>query len=104
MVAEAMHQEEGLAVVRGGETSMEKEEMTGKLKSVFQKVLEENDITITREMTAQDIEKWDSLRHIQLISEVERAFGIKFKLREVLSMKNVGDLIDLIHAKQGVPA
>ena len=80
------------------------EEVTGKLKSVFQKVLEENDITITREMTAQDIEKWDSLRHIQMINEVERAFGIKFKLREVLRMKNVGDLIDLIHAKQGMPA
>ena len=83
---------------------MKKEEMTGKLKSVFQKVLEENEITITREMTAHDIEKWDSLRHIQLISEVERTFGIKFKLREVVSMKNVGDLIDLIHEKQGVPA
>jgi len=83
---------------------MEKEAITGKLKSVFQKVLEEKDITITREMTAQDVEKWDSLRHIQLISEVENAFGIKFKLREVLSMKNVGDLIDLIHAKRGVPA
>jgi acyl carrier protein len=82
---------------------MKKDEMTGKLASVFHKVFEENDITITREMTAHDIEKWDSLRHIQLISEVERAFGIKFKLREVLSMKNVGDLIDLIHAKQGVP-
>jgi acyl carrier protein len=51
-------------------------------------------------MTAQDIEKWDSLRHIQLISEVERVFGIKFKLREILHMNNVGDLIDLITAKQ----
>ena len=90
--------------MREGGTSMKKEEVTGELKAVFQKVLEENDITITREMTAQDIEKWDSLRHIQLISEVERVFRIKFKLREVLSMKNVGDLIDLIHAKQGVPA
>jgi len=85
--------------IREGETSMKKEEITGKLKSVFQKVLDENDIPITREMTAQDIEKWDSLRHIQLISEVERDFGIKFKLREVVSMKNVGDLIDLIHTK-----
>ena len=83
---------------------MKKEEITGKLKSVFQKVFAENDITISRETTAQDIDMWDSLRHIQLISEVERAFGIKFKLREVLRMKNVGDLIDLIHAKQGVPA
>ena len=83
---------------------MKKEEITGKLTSVFQKVLEEKDLTITREMTAHDVEKWDSLRHVQLISEVESAFGIKFKLREVMSMKNVGDLIDLIHAKQGVPA
>lgn len=80
---------------------MEKEAITSKLKSVFQKVLEENDITITREMTAQDVEKWDSLRHVQLISEVETAFGIKFKLREIMSMNNVGDLIDLINAKQG---
>lgn len=79
---------------------MREEEITVKLKPVFQKVLEESDITITREMTAQDIEKWDSLRHIQLISEVERAFGIKFKLREVLGMKNVGDLIDLIHVNK----
>ena len=82
---------------------MTQEEITGKLQSVFQKVLEENDITISRELTAQDIENWDSLRHIQLISAVERDFGIKFKLREVMSMKNVGDLIDLIHTKQGAP-
>ena len=91
-------------MVREGETPMKNDETTDKLKSVFRKVLEENDITITREMTAQDIEKWDSLRHIQLINEVERTFGITFKLREVLRMKNVGDLIDLIHAKQGMPA
>jgi acyl carrier protein len=80
---------------------MRKEEIAGKLKSVFQKVFEENDITITREMTAQDVEKWDSLRHIQLINEVENAFRVKFKLREIMGMKNVGDLIDLIDLKQG---
>jgi len=79
---------------------MEKEAITSTLKSVFQKVLEENDITITREMTAQDVKKWDSLRHVQLISEVESAFGIKFKLREIMSMNNVGDLIDLIDIKK----
>jgi len=79
---------------------MKDEEIIVKLKCVFQKVLGEKDMTITREMTAQDIEEWDSLRHIQLISEVERAFGIKFKLREVLAMKNVGDLTDLIHIKK----
>ena len=79
---------------------MNNEEITGKLKFVFEKVFQEKDLTITREMTAEDIEEWDSLRHIQLINEVETAFGLKFRLREVLSMKNVGDLIDLIHAKK----
>ena len=79
---------------------MDKEEITGNLRSLFEKVFQEKDLPITREMTAASIEKWDSLRHIQLISEVEVAFGVKFRLREVLSMKNVGDLIDLIHAKR----
>ena len=75
------------------------EEITGTLKTVFQSVFDESEITITREMTAQDVESWDSLHHIQLISEVERAFKIKFKLREVMGMKSVGDLIDLIDRK-----
>ena len=80
---------------------MDKEEITGKLKTVFEKVFQKKGLTITREMTAKAIEEWDSLRHIQLITDVETAFGIKFRLREVLSMKNVGDLIDLIHTKKG---
>ena len=79
---------------------MNKEEITGMLKTVFEKVFREKDLAITREMTAADVEEWDSLRHIELISAVETAFGTKFKLREVLSMKNVGDLIDLIHTKR----
>ena len=80
---------------------MTKEQITGELKSVFEKVFQKKGLTITREMTAKAIEEWDSLRHIQLITDVETAFGIKFRLREVLSMKNVGDLIDLIHTKRG---
>jgi acyl carrier protein len=78
---------------------MMQEEITGTLKTVFQSVFDETDIAITREMSAEDVPSWDSLHHIQLISEVERAFRIKFKLREVMAMKNVGDLIDLIHSK-----
>ena len=78
---------------------MTKEQIMGQLTSVFERVFQKQDVTITREMTAKDIEEWDSLRHIQLIAEVETAFGTKFKLREVLSMKNVGDLIDLLHTK-----
>lgn len=79
---------------------MTKEQITAELTGVFLKVFQRKDLTITRDMTAQDVEEWDSLRHIQLITEVETAFGTKFKLREVLSMKTVGDLIDLIHIKR----
>lgn len=77
---------------------MNKDEITGKLTSVFEKVFQEK-VAIKRETTAADIEDWDSLRHIQLITEVETAFGTKFKLREILGMKNVGDLIDLLHIR-----
>jgi acyl carrier protein len=82
-----------------GKGDMNKDEIGGKLRSVFQEVFQENNLILTREMTAKDVAKWDSLRHIQMIAEVETAFGITFKLREVMIMKNVGDLIDRIHAK-----
>jgi acyl carrier protein len=83
----------------GRYTPMNDEEITAKLKPVFERVLEAPDLTLTRQMTANDVEQWDSLRHIQLSDEVERTFSVKFRLREVLKMKNVGDLIDLIHTK-----
>jgi acyl carrier protein len=79
---------------------MNKEDIGGQLNSIFQDVFQDHDLTIAREMTALDVERWDSLSHIQLITEVEMAFGVKFKLREVMNMKNVGDLIDLIHIKK----
>ena len=77
------------------------EEITSKLTSVFQKIFADDDLRISREMTADDVASWDSLRHVQLISAVETDFGIRFKLRDVMSMKNVGDLMDLIHTKAG---
>jgi len=76
------------------------DDVSGRLSSIFQDVFQNNGLTLTRDMTAQDVENWDSMRHIQLITEVETAFGIKFRLREIMSMKNVGDLIDLIHLKR----
>jgi acyl carrier protein len=81
---------------------MNKEEITGRLTSVFETVFGQADIRISRETTAQDIGDWDSLRHIQLITAVETDFKIKFKLRELMVMKSVGDLIDLIdsHTKK----
>lgn len=76
-----------------------KDEKTQKLTAVFKETFQNRDLVIARETTAQDVEGWDSLAHVQLIIAVETAFGIKFKLREIMGMKNVGDMIDLIDAK-----
>lgn len=66
-----------------------------KLNEVFSDVFDE-EITLTPETTAADIEEWDSLTHITLISEVEDAFGIKFSMKDVLGMKNVGEMVEII--------
>ena len=67
-----------------------------RLNEVFQNVFDDEDITVTRETTADDIEDWDSLEHIRLIAAVEREFGVKFTMKEVSSMKNVGEMMDII--------
>lgn len=50
-------------------------------------------------MTADDVENWDSLTHMLMITKVEEQFGVKFKLKELNKMKQVGDLISLIESK-----
>jgi len=70
-----------------------------KLNAIFRKVFEDNALQISATMTADDVDKWTSLTHLSLISEVEDAFSIKFKLKELIAMKNVGDLMKLIENK-----
>ena len=72
------------------------EEIYERLTEVFQDVFDDDSITISPETTADDIEDWDSLEHINLIVAVERAFGIKFSMGETTSMKNVGAMVDII--------
>ena len=74
---------------------MTRQEIFDKLNEVFSDVFDE-DITVTEATTAADIEEWDSLTHITLISEVEDAFDIKFSMKDVLVMKNVGEMADII--------
>ena len=74
---------------------MTRQEIFEKLNEVFSDVFEE-DITVTPETTSSDIEEWDSLTHITLISEVEETFGVKFSMKDVLGMKNVGEMADII--------
>ena len=78
---------------------MEREEIVQKLEPVFKKVFGETIPAINDELTARDVENWDSLSHMLLISEVENAFGIKFKLKELNKMVNVGAMIAIINSK-----
>lgn len=78
---------------------MNREEIYERLNEVFRDVFDDEDITVTDATTANDIEDWDSLEHINLIVAVEKAFQIKFNMGEVNHLKNVGEMVDLIIAK-----
>lgn len=80
---------------------MDTREIFERLDRVFQDVFDDDTIHVTPKTTADDIEDWDSLEHITLISAVEREFRMKFKMGEISSMKNVGEMASIIaaHAK-----
>lgn len=78
---------------------MSHDEIKSRLNKVFCKVFKDDSIAISEDTTAKDIEKWDSLTHLILISSTENEFGIKFKLKELISMKNVGDFLRSIESK-----
>lgn len=75
---------------------MEKEMVLKKLTEVFRDVFDIDDLVITPDTVAADIEDWDSIEHINLISAVESTFKMKFKMKEVSTMKNVGEMIDIV--------
>ena len=75
---------------------MSREEIYEQLNEVFQDVFDDEDITVNDNTTADDIEDWDSLEHINLIVAVEKKFGIKFNMGEVNKFKNVGEMVDTI--------
>lgn len=80
---------------------MRKEEIFEKLNEVFRDVFDDEDITVTEATTADDIEDWDSLEHINLLAAVEQEFGMKFNMGQVVSMKNVGEMAEIIMSKIG---
>ena len=71
------------------------QEILARLQSIFDGLFLE-DVVVTPELSAEDVEEWDSLLHISLVLSVEEAFGIRFRVGEVESTRNVGDFIDLI--------
>lgn len=78
---------------------MEKTEIVSQLTPIFRKVFGEETLEVSDELSALDVEKWDSLSHMLLIAEVEKSFGIKFKLKDLNKMANAGDMIAIISSK-----
>jgi acyl carrier protein len=73
------------------------------MTEIFRDVLCDDELILTRDLTAKDVAGWDSLSHIRLLVTIERKFNIKFTLPEIRELKNVGELTDLIQTKT-VPA
>lgn len=78
---------------------MNRNEIEEKLTSVFHEVFNDNNIILRDDMTASDVDNWDSLTHMLMITKVEETFGIKFKLKELNKLKMVGDLINTVESK-----
>ena len=79
---------------------MEREEIFSKLNEIFEDVLDlEKGANLTDSTTANDIEEWDSLSHIQLIVAIEKAFKIKFTSLEIMKWANVGEMVDSMEGK-----
>lgn len=72
-----------------------------RLNAIFCEVFDDDDLKISPEMTANDVDGWDSLSHINLIVAVESAFKIRFNQKELLTFRNVGDLLNSIESKIG---
>jgi acyl carrier protein len=78
---------------------MTREFIFEKLTIIFRSVFKDSLLTLSEGMTANDIDNWDSLTHMILISQIENAFNIKFKLKELNKMNNIGALADLLMQK-----
>ncbi|MBR0141833.1 MAG: acyl carrier protein [Ruminococcus sp.] len=75
---------------------MNKNEVIARLNEVFRDVFDDDSIVVNDSTTSADIDDWDSIEHINLIGAVEEEFGMRFKMKEVSGMKNVGEMINIV--------
>ena len=78
---------------------MTKDELFTQVQEIFRDVFDDDELVITRETDADDIEDWDSLMQIRLVVAMEKTFQVKFDITEVQSLQNVGEMADLIESK-----
>ena len=79
---------------------MTKDEILTQLNDVFIDVMDLDEIHLSEETTAADVDEWDSLSHFRLMIAVERKFGLRFSGSEISGLQKVGDLVDLIIKKK----
>ena len=70
-----------------------------RLTTIFHDVFEDESIVLTPELTAAEVPEWDSLSHIRLVLAVQTAFQTSFSAAQIASLRNVGDLAELVHAR-----
>ena len=78
---------------------MSREEVFDKVQEIFRDVFDDEELTISDQTNSDEIDEWDSLEHISLIISMEKEFSIKFDIKEVNKLENVGEMIDLIVRK-----
>jgi acyl carrier protein len=78
---------------------MDKHQILEGLTRIFRNITENHDLVLTPDLTADDVEGWDSLNHTLIIAEIQKQFNIKFTLSEVLKLENIGDLLTAVHNK-----
>lgn len=78
---------------------MEETQVYERLSGIFTDVFGDDTLKLTPQLTADDVDEWDSLTHIRLVISVEKAFGIKFSASEIGALKNVGEFVQLINSK-----
>lgn len=78
---------------------MTREEVFDTLTEIFQDVFDDDEIELTDATTADDIEDWDSLEQINLVVACEKKFNVKFDMKEIQALKNVGEMADMILSK-----
>ena len=78
---------------------MEKKEIIKIIREILVSILEHENFEMIEELEAKDVDGWDSLSHMLIITEIENQFDIQFKLKELNKLNNLGSLLQLIHLK-----
>lgn len=80
---------------------MDKQQILDAMQEIFRDNFDDPELVLTRETCADDIEGWDSLEQINLLSACEAEFSLHFQLSDIRNLQNVGDLVDLIERMKG---